>query len=77
MLHNHFPLIMYQIKKTLKKSELHVEQELSADLPLEPEIDSVVVPIQQISTSNPPIQTVANSGWEVSKLLKELRLDNF
>ncbi|WP_208344140.1 hypothetical protein [Aetokthonos hydrillicola] len=77
MLQNYFPLIMYQIKKPLKKAEPQVEQDLSDDLPLESELEPVFTPISQTSIFGPPIQTVANSGWEISKLLKELRLDDF
>ncbi|MBO3460738.1 hypothetical protein G7B40_035840 [Aetokthonos hydrillicola Thurmond2011] len=68
---------MYQIKKPLKKAEPQVEQDLSDDLPLESELEPVFTPISQTSIFGPPIQTVANSGWEISKLLKELRLDDF
>lgn len=68
---------MYLIKKprkTIQSPEPSSEPTPTAEPTPEPAPTPEVVLLEN---NYPLIQSVSNSGWQVSELLKELRLDDF
>jgi hypothetical protein len=60
---------LLQAAETIDPSPPVVEQ----PVPVDPELQPSYIPL----LDNPPVQSVGNSGWQVSDVWRDLRVDDF